>query len=519
MSSVFVERRVTRERRTRALPPEGTGRRRQIPATEAFGVEWLESPSSYRKSGTRRRTVLAFFDLIAVAFAALAGFAFSLVAREVLQLAQPAHAVTPQSLVGVLAVPAVVIVIGSAMLGHYHRIKPFWTEARELARITTYSGAIAIALVFVFKADVSRIWLFSSIVALVVFAPLMRSRAKSVLVRIGSWYAPLVIVGDRTLLAECEEAINSDYTLGYKVVARIDATRLLDPPYDRTGGGIADLVVDVGRQFPESRLLLAFDHRDVFEFQQTLVETVSRHFEHVIVAKSMYGLPAINSELLGVDKYDTLFFRFSSGGIARHRKLLKRAIDIVGASCALLIASPLFILLSLLVRRDGGTAFYGSRRIGLNRQEFDCYKFRSMRADSQVVLAEHLERDPAARAEWDANFKLENDPRVTRLGEFIRKTSLDELPQFFNVLRGDMSLVGPRPILPDEITPYGPTISVYQGVRPGLTGLWQISGRSDLDYQDRINLNKWYVRNWSLWIDLTILVRTLPAVMASRGAV
>jgi len=139
--------------------------------------------------------------------------------------------------------------------------------------------------------------------------------------------------------------------------------------------------------------------------------------------------------------------------------------------------------------------------------------------DGDRVLREHLMRDAAARLEWQGDFKLRNDPRVTRIGSFLRKTSLDELPQLFNVLRGDMSLVGPRPILPDEVAGYGRSLSIYQGMRPGLTGLWQVSGRSALGYEDRVRLNKWYVRNWSMWLDLSIVVRTIPAVLASRGAV
>jgi undecaprenyl-phosphate galactose phosphotransferase len=149
---------------------------------------------------------------------------------------------------------------------------------------------------------------------------------------------------------------------------------------------------------------------------------------------------------------------------------------------------------------------------------FGCLKFRTMVPDADGVLRRLLEDDPRARAEWESDFKLKDDPRITPIGAFLRRTSLDELPQLWNVLKGEMSLVGPRPIIEEELERYGDQVGYYLETRPGITGLWQISGRNDTGYEDRVALDSWYVRNWSLWYDLVILVKTINVVLQHKGA-
>ena len=508
---------------TRAVGQEAGGPVRAdaeiSPARSRPTVQVVRSPEEFGGSGWQRGLTLACFDLLGVLAAALGGYFASLAVRQMMHIPQPPYLGGVPMLLGVFAVPAVVILWGSSRRGHYLRIKPFWTEARELLTMVLYASALAVGLAFVIKTPISRIWLVATFLTLMLLAPLSRALAKRLLTRAGCWFAPLIVVGDRGLLEDSEKAIASDFTLGYRVAARVDATHLSESGEDIALSKTVATLIDLGGLYRRPRLLLAFDHRDVHESQQMIVEAVARYFEHIVVAKQMYGLPSLNAESLHIDKYDTLFFRFSSNGIPRHEAALKRTLDLVCASCALVLCAPLLIGLALWVRQDGGRAFYGSERVGLNGRRFKCYKLRSMRENGDAILRHHLRLNAAARAEWNSEFKLRRDPRITRAGHFLRKTSLDELPQFFNVLIGDMSLVGPRPILPDEIVGYGRSLSVYQGVRPGLTGLWQISGRSELQYDDRVKLNKWYVRNWSLWLDFSILLRTVPAVLASRGAV
>jgi exopolysaccharide production protein ExoY len=191
----------------------------------------------------------------------------------------------------------------------------------------------------------------------------------------------------------------------------------------------------------------------------------------------------------------------------------KRLIDIVIAGGTLLLLSPIFLMVAALVRvLMGGEVFYAQKRVGRGGVEFDCYKFRSMVADGDQVLKAHLAANPAARKEWDASRKLKDDPRVTPLGRILRKSSLDELPQLLNILKGDMSCVGPRPVVMSELERYGVHKIEYLRVRPGLTGAWQVSGRSQLTYAERVSLDTDYVQHWSLRRDLVILCKTIPAV-------
>lgn len=199
--------------------------------------------------------------------------------------------------------------------------------------------------------------------------------------------------------------------------------------------------------------------------------------------------------------------------------VFKRGFDLAGALAGILLLSPLFLMLAMLVKfSDGGRVFYGHPRIGRNGNIFRCLKFRTMVENGDHVLSAHFARNPLDREEWNATRKLQSDPRVTRVGAVLRKLSLDELPQILNILRGEMSFVGPRPVVSDELELYGPAADYYLKSRPGLTGLWQVSGRNDVSYGTRIAFDRHYVENWSFVFDLKILVRTVPAVFSSRGS-
>lgn len=193
---------------------------------------------------------------------------------------------------------------------------------------------------------------------------------------------------------------------------------------------------------------------------------------------------------------------------------VKRAVDIVVAVAAIVIAAPLLVAIAVAVKINmGGEVFYRHRRVGFRGQTFDCLKYRTMVANADEVLARHLAENPQAAEEWRRNRKLSRDPRITRLGRLLRKTSLDELPQLINILRGDMSCVGPRPVVSDELNYYGAFVPDYLSARPGITGAWQVSGRSSVGYERRIELDTAYVRGWSLARDIEILARTVPAVL------
>jgi Undecaprenyl-phosphate galactose phosphotransferase WbaP len=208
-------------------------------------------------------------------------------------------------------------------------------------------------------------------------------------------------------------------------------------------------------------------------------------------------------------------------GQSRRGRLIKRTGDIGFSLLVLALGSPLLLLLAVLVKLSSkGSVFYCQRRIGRGYRGFGCLKFRTMRKDADRVLAQVLASDPELRAEFERDYKLKNDPRITPIGKFLRRSSLDELPQFINVLKGEMSVVGPRPIVWDELERYGRNMDQVLSVRPGLTGLWQVSGRNNLPYETRVKLDLFYARNRSFWLDLGIILRTIGVVLLpmDRGA-
>ncbi len=198
---------------------------------------------------------------------------------------------------------------------------------------------------------------------------------------------------------------------------------------------------------------------------------------------------------------------------------VKRTLDVMVASVVLVLLSPILLLIAACVRADGGPIFYGHMRVGLRGKLFTCWKFRTMHMHSDQVLQAYLAQHAQAAAQWHLNRKLHHDPRVTTLGKWLRKLSMDELPQLWNVIRGDMAIVGPRPVTRDElVTYYHFYADCYASVRPGITGLWQVSGRSNLNYEQRVKLDMTYVHNVNWRMDTDIIMRTPLAVLASRGA-
>jgi exopolysaccharide production protein ExoY len=197
----------------------------------------------------------------------------------------------------------------------------------------------------------------------------------------------------------------------------------------------------------------------------------------------------------------------------------KRIADFVLALCGIILLAPLLLICYVLVVMSSpGPALFRHRRVGFNGKHFNCLKFRTMMTDAPERLRRLIESDPAAAAEWATSRKLRNDPRVTAIGAILRKSSLDELPQLFNVLRGEMSIVGPRPITHEELERYASSIGSYLACRPGITGLWQVSGRSTTTYSKRVACDAFYAHNWSMALDIKILVVTLPVVLDSKSA-
>ena len=238
---------------------------------------------------------------------------------------------------------------------------------------------------------------------------------------------------------------------------------------------------------------------------------------HLVLAPDLYGVRSI--EVFAQDYAGILGLRLHHRLLDRRHMMGKRLIDL---SMVILMAPILLLvmgLIALLIKLNSrGPVFFKHERIGREGRKFHCWKFRTMIENHKQVFEEYLASNAQARQEWETEQKLKRDPRVTAIGRFLRRTSLDELPQVINVLLGQMSLVGPRPIVEDEIGKYGECFELYKRVRPGITGLWQVCGRNDLRYSDRVWLDEHYVRNWSIWMDMFILSRTGIVVILGRGA-
>lgn len=252
---------------------------------------------------------------------------------------------------------------------------------------------------------------------------------------------------------------------------------------------------------------------------QQLISDIQPHVKNISFIPDLIGTPmaGVDASILFSEKI--LMLNIRNNLSRRYNRIFKRVFDLILTVVGGLMISPVLIVIALMVAIDNrGRIIFAHERVGRGGKKFPCYKFQTMVPDAKERLEKYLAENEEARREWEETFKLTNDPRVTELGEFLRRTSLDELPQLWNVIRGDMSLVGPRPIVEEEVKRYGENIREYYMVLPGITGMWQVSGRSDTTYPERVAMDTWYVRNWSVWIDIMYLFKTVKAVVTGKGA-
>ena len=253
--------------------------------------------------------------------------------------------------------------------------------------------------------------------------------------------------------------------------------------------------------------------------QVHIINRIQPYVKNVIFVPDLLGAPVSNMDIDGLLDNSLMLLRFRNNLAHWYNRAGKRVFDLVMCLLGLVLVIPVTIVIAALIRLDSkGPVFFAHQRIGQGGRTFPCYKFRTMVPDAENILKDYLATHPAAREEWERDFKLKCDPRITRIGAFLRRTSLDELPQVWNVIRGDMSLVGPRPIVAAEIPLYGEYFADFCLVPPGITGMWQVNGRSDTTYEERVQMDTWYVRNWSVWIDIVYLLKTVSVVLTRKGA-
>lgn len=354
--------------------------------------------------------------------------------------------------------------------------------------------------------------------SILVLLPLGRIITKKALDKMGLWRKQSVIIGTGPNAKEAYAALCSEKHLGFDIQYFFSAQR--DHSEHILG---VPVISDEGTLWTETdpnntQFFIALEYEQEQEREQWIKEFAVRLCRVVSVIPTMRGIPLNSTDMSFIFSHEVLILRINNNLTKRSARIIKRTVDIIASVTIMLVLSPLLLTLMLLISKDGGSPIYGHTRIGRKGKKFECFKFRSMIKNSQEVLDQLLNNDPKARVEWNADFKLKNDPRVTKLGHFIRKTSLDELPQLWNVLKGEMSLVGPRPVVEAELCRYGEHVDYYLMAKPGMTGLWQVSGRNDVNYDTRVYFDAWYVKNWSLWNDIAILFKTVRVVLKRDGA-
>jgi Undecaprenyl-phosphate galactose phosphotransferase WbaP len=395
------------------------------------------------------------------------------------------------------------------------------SAAEELRRQTYAVGAaLGATTVFAIALHVgdllSRLLTFAGFAGLALLAPFLRHFVKHGMRRLGIWGVPVAILGGDETGSRVIRALQKEWTLGFVPAVVFDDRRIpstLDGvPY---GGALVEAETVVQKYGMDTAVVAVpgAHGRRLAE----ITDWAGTHFRRVIVIPDLGGVT--NSAVVARDLAGIFGVEIKQNLLNPWARRTKRTLDLLVAIAGGVLISPLLLAIVALIKLDTpGPAIYGQQRLGGNESAFRCLKFRTMCLDAERTLDEHLQSDPDLRTEWERVRKLRRDPRITRLGRFLRATSLDELPQLWNVLRGEMSLVGPRPIVEAEVPRYGEAYELYRRVTPGISGFWQVNGRSDTSYEERVALDTYYVRNWSVWLDLVILGRTVESLLLRRGA-
>jgi undecaprenyl-phosphate galactose phosphotransferase len=407
----------------------------------------------------------------------------------------------------------------SVRLRHYFYRKTFWFELKEILRTLIIFAIIEIAVMAFTTWSFSRfLWVLSWFFVLLL-VPVCRMLTKRLLDAVGFWRRNTWIVGSGTNARDAYKAISSERNLGLIIVGFISSTGKISDGENIDGIPVLENDIEWLKTIDRKTQFIVAVEADQSEVRNNWLRNfMIRGYRYVSVIPTLRGMPLDSTDMSFIFSHEVMIFRVQQNLAKWSSRILKRMFDIVGSLAIITLLSPALIYISRKVKKDGGPAIYGHERIGKGGKSFKCLKFRSMVINSKEVLQELLENDPAAKEEWDATFKLKNDPRITKIGGFLRRTSLDELPQLFNVLKGEMSLVGPRPIITAELERYNEEVDYYLLSKPGMTGLWQVSGRSDVDYETRVYLDAWYVKNWSMWNDIAILFKTIGVVLKKDGA-
>ena len=401
---------------------------------------------------------------------------------------------------------------------HYSDRRPFWDELGDILRLMGSLALLDMTLVASTRWNSSRLWWVLVWVLAVGMVVWGRVITRWMLKQMGLWIRPTIIIGHGDNAVEAAIALESEPRMGFEVAGYVDVDES-SPRLKQKNQTLLNLhQLEVLADQPGVQWVIALEHSQAEQREHWLRTLTQWGATDISVIPAMRGVPLYGTDMSHFFSHEVALLRVRNNLRRWPARLTKRLFDTLVAALLLVLLSPLMLLIALRLKLEGGSVLFAHQRIGKNGRKFDCYKFRSMVPNAEQQLQSLLQHNAHLKAEWDKEHKLKDDPRISRMGDFLRRTSLDELPQLFNVLKSEMSLVGPRPIVEDELQKYGLEKSYYLMVRPGMTGLWQVSGRNDVDYETRVYLDAWYVKNWSLWYDLAILFKTVKVVFGRNGA-
>ena len=407
-------------------------------------------------------------------------------------------------------------------LNHGYKIDTaYWEKIKIIFRSITIGIVLSIVLMYAghILNNVSRLFVILSYVFILFYIIVFRYILARTLIKLNVLAIPVLLVGAGKTAELIDIHFSNMPLTMYNIVGFVDdnpKSAVLANKYECLGK-FSDAEAVIKKYNIPNVLVCApgLESRKLV----TLINKLQILVEKVTFVPELFGIPAANIKARGLMNEQTLILEVKNNLAQRRNRLFKRIFDITATVIGGILILPVIAIVAILIYLDSpGPIVFGHKRVGQGGKEFPCYKFRSMVPNAQEALEIYLKENPAAREEWERDFKLKDDPRVTKIGKFLRKTSLDELPQLWNVLIGDMSLVGPRPIVRAEVEKYGEYINDFYLVPPGITGVWQVSGRSDTTYEERVLMDSWYVHNWSVWIDIVYLVKTVLAVLKGKGA-
>lgn len=403
----------------------------------------------------------------------------------------------------------------------YTKRFPLWEEVKALLKSATLSFTLVMVMIFITRKQIQfsrTIVILAWLLSLFLF-PLFRYITKRLLVKFKLWNKKLIILGVHQTSLAIVKSIRKNITMGYEVVGFLDNDpQKLNKKYlgVKVLGPIKDLETAI-KTYQFKDIMIATPHLPRKDLKALLTKSEQLSDSMWLIPRSGdFITEGVEIEVIG----QVLTLYIKKNLTKTWNILIKTLFDKFFTLILTILFLPILAVVAIAIKIDSkGPVFFTQKRIGQDRKLFNLFKFRSMHLNSDNKLTEYLENHTEAKHEWERYKKLKNhDPRVTRVGKFIRKYSFDELPQLINVLSGKMSLVGPRPYLAEELEGKDAFIDMIIRVKPGITGLWQISGRSELPFVERNSLDEYYIRNWSLWLDITILLKSIKVLFSRRGA-